>query len=92
MGVLAAGTQVVISSYQPRSWGWGISDNEVWSSQQTQITGHSCQAAVVLRSLQQTIDTSFCFHSFIQTVEIFASHKAKFSRSSFVENYHFIGR
>ena len=91
MGVLAAGTQVVISSYKPRSWA-GVSAIMRSGAQQTQITGHSCQAAVTLRSLQQTINTFNHFHSFIQAVEIFASHEAKFSRSSFVENYHFIGR
>ena len=51
---------------QATELGWGISDNEVWSPQQTQITGHSCQAAVTLRSLQQTINTFNHFHdSFI---------------------------
>ena len=65
MGVLAAGTQVVISSYKPRSWA-GVSAIMRSGAQQTQITGHSCQAAVILRSLQQTINTFNHFHdSFI---------------------------
>ena len=52
---------------QATELGWGISDNEVWSPQQTQITGHSCQAAVIFRSLQQIINTFNHFHSFIHS-------------------------